>query len=52
MKRRQHGEGGRDLRRYPEPSAVLLLGALCAGAAALAARRVTRVEPMRVLREE
>jgi predicted permease len=32
--------------------AVLLLGALCAAAAALAARRVTRVEPMRVLREE
>jgi len=33
-------------------AAALLLGALCAGAAALAARRVTRVEPMRVLREE
>jgi ABC-type antimicrobial peptide transport system permease subunit len=32
--------------------AALLLGALCAGAAALAARRVARVEPMRVLREE
>ena len=32
--------------------AAVLLGALCAGAAALAARRVTRVEPMRVLREE
>jgi len=32
--------------------AALLLAVLCAGAAALAARRVTRVEPMRVLREE
>ena len=34
------------------PPAALFLAALCAGAAALAARRVTRVEPMRVLREE
>jgi predicted permease len=33
-------------------AAALLLAALCAGAAALAARRVTRVEPMRVLRQE
>jgi ABC-type antimicrobial peptide transport system permease subunit len=32
--------------------AALLLAFLCGGAAALAARRVTRVEPMRVLREE
>jgi predicted permease len=32
--------------------AVLLLGTLCVASAALAARRVTRVEPMRVLREE
>jgi putative ABC transport system permease protein len=32
--------------------AALLLVLLCAGTAALAARRVTRVEPMRVLREE
>jgi len=32
--------------------AALLLGLLCTTAAALAARRVTRVEPMRVLREE
>jgi predicted permease len=32
--------------------AVLLLGSLCAVSAALASRRVTRVEPMRVLNEE
>jgi predicted permease len=32
--------------------AVFLLGFLCVGAAILAAQRVTRVEPMRVLREE
>lgn len=33
-------------------TATLFLTALCVGAAALAARRVTRVDPMRVLREE
>jgi hypothetical protein len=33
-------------------AAALLLGLLCAAAATMAARRVTRVEPMRVLREE
>lgn len=33
-------------------AAAILLGALCAGAAALAAQRVAGVEPMRVLKEE
>ena len=33
-------------------NAILLLASLCVLSAVLAARRVTRVEPMRVLREE
>ena len=33
-------------------NAILLLMSLCGLSAVLAARRVTRVEPMRVLREE
>jgi ABC-type antimicrobial peptide transport system permease subunit len=44
------GTRARDL--WTHSGAVLLLGALCVASAVLAARRVTRVEPMQVLREE
>jgi predicted permease len=44
------GTGAFDLQTYL--GAMLLLGTLCVLAAVMAARRVTRVEPMRVLREE
>ncbi|MGD2122896.1 MAG: ABC transporter permease [Gemmatimonadota bacterium] len=44
------GTGAFDLQTYL--GAMLLMGTLCVLAAVLAARRVTRVEPMRVLREE